>query len=141
MAAPSNADNYQQACKLLRDWQQPHDAGKMMTVLTVPLVSSKAERVVAIENLDAETLQSIRKSDPFLYHSIDRRASQDHSPTRTTTSKADTTVVRRSSRISFEKHPDSFFEDLYDDFPPGDDGGDIFDMLLEGYAGKGLNAQ
>mmetsp|Transcript_6311 Transcript_6311/g.11241 ORF Transcript_6311/g.11241 Transcript_6311/m.11241 type:complete len:171 (+) Transcript_6311:224-736(+) len=129
--------------------------------LIEPLTSRKTKRV-DVNKITSKDLKRMQKKDPFLFYSIPgvrsakmllkdidtshlgdsqfRNCSSCPSRLETVKFEAQPQTVIRSSRISFECHPDLVLEDDYDDlfdddtddcFDPDDEDDDALDFLME----------
>jgi len=100
-------------------------------------LGAKKTKKLDIKNISADDLKSIQKKDPFMYYSIPgvrsakvlmkdidtsnlkasgiRNCISCPSRLQTVQDKAQSQTVTRSSRISFECHPDLLLEDLLND--------------------------
>ena len=156
LPAPLSSYNYQYT---FSNHETISDKGTDFTMtMKVPTTTAKPERVVTIKSMNADDLESIKKTDAFLYYSIPAirsaevlmqgtetsdevqqgwRTIRSSSPsTRLQTAqdnKSESSLtVTRSTCISFECHPDLLLEDMMSDCfdDDSDDAEDPLDTFL-----------
>ena len=145
-----------------KDTDTAADADAIVATFNVPTkrTDEAPKRVIDTSNLSEEDLEALRKQDPFLYYSIPRvrnatlRSSaveadlttqrnqdpkQELAPTRRRASScpsqvesSSSTMVKRRSCISFERHTDLLLEECMDDAELFGDGDGIeLDALVD----------
>jgi hypothetical protein len=129
---------------------QPNQSGDDADAFTQPTVSEKPTITIDTKVLTSSDLEALKKSDAFMYHSIQfaRRRSEvqeaDSSKDAAEESKeskesSNSNVVTRRTRLSWEKYSDHELEDVFDEMTPREESDaateqatrqDLFDELL-----------
>lgn len=140
---PSSSSTSEHANKAVdAEWPEVLQYGEVGVRYRVKVdqMANKPKKVINIESMSQDDLESMRKRDPFMYHSIPalrmaavrfeasdprapgvprRRVSDPSRPQEADPQEAtrggEAHKVSRKTRLSFEVHPDVILKDLADD--------------------------